>query len=622
MANTQEQNFDVLVGCRGYVSKPDITNTKGAPRLIYRNGRQVQVEDEGFLVSGSQNMLINDQEIVTTRAGYELFGAASTDRNKIQSEHVWRNSNADEIFLRFTNNTLEYYSANTSAWETLLGSLDSDFPMRFGEIWDTSELIDLLLFVNHSANLYEWSGGIGTYASSTSNTIVISETISEEHFYSSGYSGAKIRVKDSGGTWREFTVDSHTSSTFTVSGDDPTNYTFTAGTIVVQSVITNSNKPASGYINDSLSVLNNQVYVGSATSRVVYISDDADRTDYAPATPRIPGDGASIVLDDVTTGFAVDSTREGEESMLVFSGKDRVYRVEFILQAGSTADREIVKVRPIVNAANQGAISQELITRVKRTTVFVNNNNELVDLASLENNPDSLVPISDPIKPDFVDASFTNGNAKVWRSSLYITAPVTGKTFILDLSKFYWHSPQILPVGQLSVYSNDLYGHSNAVTESYKLFTGTNDNTKPIAFRAHFAYRHHGMREMLKTFDRFYSELKLSSNTTLRFRLIYEYLGAKGLQEYEFKGADSDYIFTPNPNASLGVNSLGASPLGATLEEPENMLKYRRIKKVQPVNNFEYQVQYRSDEKDAQFSIIAHGPNVRLADGAPVTIIG
>lgn len=90
----------------------------------------------------------------------------------------------------------------------------------------------------------------------------------------------------------------------------------------------------------------------------------------------------------------------------------------------------------------------------------MNNNNELVELGSVENfNNAQQNAISDPIRPDFLNADFTGGMVRFWRNSIYVTAPVTGKTFILALkvqadgsTKKFWHTPQILPFSVLSEY--------------------------------------------------------------------------------------------------------------------------------------------------------------------------
>lgn len=610
-SNPQLSEFRLTTGAVGYRTRSDITATPVS-----------------YLVSGSQNVLINEAtdkegDKVETRAGYELFGASSTTRDKIKSEFKFKTKAGNTIMGRMdANGDLEYYSEQSSAWETLFTGLDGDFPMRWSTAHNSTELLRVLLFVNHSAVLYEWNGAFGTYASSTSSTIVINESIGTAGFWSSGAT-AVIRVKDSGGTWREFTVDSHTGSTFTVSGDDPTNYTFDANAIVVQAVRSNSNKPASGFINDTIATLQNHVFIGSNSSSVVYMSKSTNYTDFTFSSPRIPTEGWQFILDSFNIAFSTNIGGTGEESLVMFAGEDWIYRVEFN-QLGDTSIVETLIVKPIIVSAGQGAVTQELVAKVRNSIVYLNQFNELVDLGQFENFESfEQVPISDPIKPDFINAVFTDGAIRFFKNNIYITAPTSGRMFIFSFregNKRFWQPPQILDVSQMTEYEGDLIGHSNSTTQSYKLFTGTNDNGQPIAFKAHFSYNNAGARDKMKNFDKFFTEMYITSNTTVTHKLIYEYLGAKGIQTYEYKATDTDFIFTPDLNASLGVNSLGTSPLGGSISEPENFLKYRRFKQVLPVDHFEFQVRYESDELDAQFQLLTHGPNTRTSSSAPAKI--
>ena len=66
------EKFLLIEKTLGYVTKPDPTNT-----------------NPHYLVSPSQNVLINDDEKVETRGGYSLFGAASATTNAIESAYDW-----------------------------------------------------------------------------------------------------------------------------------------------------------------------------------------------------------------------------------------------------------------------------------------------------------------------------------------------------------------------------------------------------------------------------------------------------------------------------------------------------------------------------------------------------
>lgn len=586
--------YQITSSIKGYVTKTDPTNLP-----------------TDYLVAGSQNVIINDQEKVESRAGYEIFGAASTTATAVTSDFSWKHSGAtstapSEILLRTKDNLIQYYA--TSTFEDLWSGVSTTSPVRFATVWDSSEQMDTLLSVNASSTLMKWSGGQATVASTTSTTVGINEEIGKSRFFISGTH--RFRIKDSGGVWREF---SHTGigggvSTFTGVTPDPTSFTFGTNASIVQAIEFHANTPQAGFLSDTISVLNNQVWIGSENSRFVFVSKDTSYTDFTFSSPRTTGQGAKLTLDSTTVGFMAPD----DNKMLVFSGDDRVYQVSFEISSSDTGTVELPRIKPLLVSSGQGAQSQELIAKIKQAVVWISNNNELVELGQVENLPSpQAIAISDPIKPDFSDATFTNGEIEFWENSIFITDPVDGKMFIFDMSKRFWQPPQVLGMRRVSVFGNQLYGHSNSVPETYTLFMGLNDNGNPISFKAHFAYRNGNRRDILKNFDKFFTELYLAGNTTVTVELLYEWQGAKQITEYDLVGSNTAFLFTPNNSAALGVNPLGTNPLGGQLQVAEQSPKYRRFKPIVPADFFEYAPHFESDSDDGAFQIVAFGENLR-----------
>jgi hypothetical protein len=323
-------------------------------------------------------------------------------------------------------------------------------------------------------------------------------------------------------------------------------------------------------------------------------------------------------MDDITIGLEVD---DNNNQVIIFSGKNRAYRGFFEVSPGASADRENFTIKPLLVAEGQGAISQELIGKIKQSIVWVSNNKELVELGQVQNLPSPQSrPISDPIQPDFYSATFTNGQIKFWRGYLLVTAPVDGKVWIYDVESRFWNPPQVMGMRLLSVYNDLLYGHSNSVNETYKLFTGLSDNDNPIAFKAHFAYRNGGKRSLLKTFNKYFTEIYIAGNTKVLVKLLYEWGGSKQIIEYVLDGSDITFLFTPNVSAALGVNSLGTNPLGGSLVAGEETPKYRRFKPCPPVDFFEYQVRFESEDEAAVFQLLSHGSNMIVSENLPSKI--
>ncbi len=612
-SNSQEEKFALITGARGYRSRSDVTAT--SPQ---------------YLVSGSQNVIINestdsDGDKVESRAGYELFGAASTDTYGMKSEFKFKTKAGNTIMLRFnTNGDLRYYSEQSDAWEDLLTGLNGSFPCRFTTVHNGTELIRECLFVNHSSILYSWSGALGTLVSVAAGTITINENIGTAGFLTSGT--RTIRIKDNGGVWRETVYTGQTGSVFTVS-TDLTAFTFDSNALVVQVVTQNANTPASGFTNDTIITLQNHVYIGSHSSSVVYMSKSTSYTNFSFSSPRLPTEGWQFTLDDFNIGFSTNIGGNGLESLVMFAESDWIYRVEFQETGGDTVILESAKVKPIIVSSGQGAVAQELISKMGNSIVFINRYNELIELGEFENFSGlNQTPLSDSIRPDFVSADFTGGAIRFLRNNLYITAPLSNRMFVLSfrevdgVSNAFWQAPQTLPVGQMTDYNGTLIGHSGSVNESYTMFTGTSDNGRAIECKAHFAYQNHAAREKLKNFNKYFTEMYLSTNAVITHKIVLEYLGAKGIREYTYSGTDIEHIFDPNPSAALGVNALGTSPLGSYINEISNFKKYRRFKPVIAEDVYEYQIRYEMDTLDGRFQLVSHGANAMISKNASAKI--
>ena len=600
-----KDKFFLVEKVRGYWTKPDKTNM-----------------DPRYLVGGSQNVIINDQERVGTRGGYELFGAANTAENPVESSFDWETSHAETIHLRGLSDELQFYAGTVGGVEfnewTVLKDGWTAVDFCFTTWWDTGEDIDLLLFVNGGDKIYDWSGATASLASATSNTITKNGTTTwaQERFLTSGTRQVIIN-----GTTYTYT-GGETTTTLTGVTPDPSGEA--ADSLVFQAIRENDNQPADGVINDGISVLNNQVHVGSNQSREIYISKDSDFTDYTYGTPRVMGEGGLVVMDNVWRGFA-----RQQDNMYIASGQDDWYEVRFEkLEISSGAVAETITVNKLQTQSGQAARSQDLIAEAGDYVIFINFNNEAMMLGKMESLEEpSLLSLSDPIKPDFDDEDFTGGHIKPHKNRIYISAPANDNVYIVEtrqrsdgeLERF-WQSPQVLPVGKFMVRSGDIYGHSSAVSETYKLFTGTNDNSKSFRAVAALVYRSYGRRDMLKILDEWLTEGYISANTTLTMKLRYEWGGATQELEYDIDGADDDILFEPAVEGALGDSPLGDSPLGDQLDEDAGNPKFRVVQGIACQDFFEIQVVFETDEVDYQWQILATGGNVRFSVNKPISI--
>lgn len=582
--------------------------------LGYRAKHDDTKLDPGFLVAGSKNVLINDAERIEARGGYTLDGAANATSNPIVSSFVWKTHRGVEIPLRSYDDELEFRTdiTGTVTWHRLADSWAA-IGFNFDTVWDDTEKQDIMLFVNGDSNIYDWSGGIATFASATASTITLEGTLTwaERGFLTNGSRSVIIE-----GTAYTYTGGENTT-TLTGVSPDPSAAGHTVGAIVHQSIRTNTDKPDANFDNDLIKVLNNQVFVGDLNDRQIYVSKNTDFTDFTFTSPRIPGDGALITLDEPPTGFVVQ-----EDSMYISSGSSRWMRVE--LRLGSGLENEELLIPALKSHAQGGAQSQSLIENIKNNIVFVSFEPVLNELGRVEqvDTPQSR-SISDIIKAEFDIYDFTNGHIRFWRDKIYIALPSETLVLIYDIEDGRWEAPQELPIRRLEIIDDVLYGHSSLVPETYKLFDGRDDNGAPIDARARFSYMNGGNRAWQKNFDEWFTEGYISPNTELTLKILFEFRGAEQQLEFTIDGSDEDTTFGGEEDANLGVNPLGDTPFGDTGENQDIDIvppKLRIINTTTKRDYYEIQAEYSSYGDDQNWQLLAFGPNSRLSTADNVHI--
>lgn len=199
-------------------------------KLGYRNKEDISNLPSYTLVVGSQNVLTNAAEQVGIRQGYTLDGGAGTQNTYgIDSAYDFLTKIGTTQNLRKwgTNLEVRYQNPTTNAvsWINIYSSLIAANKARFTNFWDLNGEVSMFcLFVNGDNNVYEWSGGVASFASATSNTITVSGTNSlpQLGFYNTGNNSNKFKILIDGITYN-YTGAGLSSST--VYNQNPTNST-------------------------------------------------------------------------------------------------------------------------------------------------------------------------------------------------------------------------------------------------------------------------------------------------------------------------------------------------------------------------------------------------------------
>lgn len=418
-------------------------------------------------------------------------------------------------------------------------------------------------------------------------------------------------------------------NTATLYGVTPDPSGIPTGTIAIQSVIESTDTPSTA-VNDFLKVINNQVYIGSYTSRLIYISSNQAFLNYTVPTPRQSGDPELITLDSVGKGIGV---RQGQ-AYIGFGTSSWAVITFTNLTVGTTATQQTqVSVKPVANL--QAPLSHEFIANSGDNIIYVGQDNQLRSFGEFNN---AFVPaypsFSQDIQTELDEADLTGGKLSVIGEFSYITAPITGKVYLYQVRQLVdvngnvvaervWHSPFIWNATAIDEIDGTVVSFSNANPQVYEIW-GTNqwyddspsDEQLPYECVCALSYRS-PRRQGLISFDKVFSEGYISQGTPLNLRINYNYQGSAAVLVAPVNSlARPAYTFSGTTAPSLGDSSLGDDSLGnglsTTFDTQDALPKFKVINSFNVQNCFEYQPVYYSNMTNAQWELLDMGTNAGI----------
>lgn len=412
------------------------------------------------------------------------------------------------------------------------------------------------------------------------------------------------------GTTYEYYSDAFIGDTTTLYGITPDPSAIPAGSVIVDAVRTWANTGGSDGIPDDFAnqlivSWEGRVLVGALDSSAVYLSEFTSFTTWDVA--------ATIILNNNVTSFVVQ-----QDAVYISTGKNDWFQVTIALSSDLSTRRLVVASLNV--AAQQGAQSQAATTKIANSVAFL----------SFEPIIQSFGPVQNILLgPQFTDTSFsvvnlmnsldlTNASLFYYRKYVYVSVPQEGLVLVYNMTdpnNPYWEAPQRMPIARFSIINGDLYGHSSQVSETYKLFDGTNDNGHPITAAAVFSFNSYGTRSQSKGYNEFYAEGYISANTTLTLGIQYDIDGCATQTAYDIAGDDTQIVCIGTAaDNSLGKFPLGMQPLGsaitpADLNNPNP--KFRVVKTFPTRYFYEDQISFSSTGTDYQWEIVAFGPQLQ-----------
>lgn len=622
--------------------------------LGYQTSTDPSNTDKRLLITGSQNVLIDQQRKVKIRPGYTRLGSAATALTPNRNGWKWDTSTGTKLSQKCYSTILEVYlttvdGIDIDAWTQVSAGFSATKKLRpallqgvaGGGWFDTTEGIDLQLMCNGDDNIFEWNGAVAVVDSVAANSVTKkgTTTYAQNRFYHT-----RNMTFICARTGTEYTYTGGTTTTTVTGIADTTG--LVAGDILIQKIVTKNQASitsgwASGRTNDVVYCFQNQLVVGSHSDEQVYISKNTDYTNYAYSSPRVSGEGGLLTLDDPTRAIASLGAY-----LLIFAGRSSIFRADYQQITVSTTLAETLRVQKFDVGVNQGALNQECVVPLGNQLAYLTLEVAVRTIDNVQNltgiDPKRL---SNPIKPDFDAETWDEDNTfGIWYKNVLIySLGATSHMYMLNFledangrARRFWNPPQILPCGPLFEIDIEdgngalLYMGSNAVPEVYKLFDGFSDaqytNMDPgdkIAIHAiaKYAYDPIGKRANLKTFDEYDVEGEISPNTTdLTMSLDYDFDGYTQIIQKSIDGTDEDILEGNVTNNSIAQSLLAQEPLGGLLTPPSDARRFHVTFEIAREDFFTLSAQFETNEVDRYWSIISHGSNATLSPRRAINI--
>lgn len=615
----------------------DLASNFDFPTLVsnwatYNSSRDKTNLAMNVYVRGSKNVYKKLSGNIAVRQGQKRLGVANPIASAASSEFVWNTSWGASYTLVVSNSNL--YVVIDNVWYSLLSGLTATRYV-FDNWFSSTEAKDRVLFVHGNSDIQHWSGGYATILSTTINTITKTGSTSWQQAGFSTTSGEKTVVIN--GTTYTYTGG---ESTTTLTGVTPDPTGEAIGSVVLQSVITTANTPAAGFNNDFIRVINNQVYVGSYTSRLVYISSNTDFKNYTVPTPRLAGSPELLTLDGTGNGIGI---RQG--NAWISFGTGSWAAISFVdITVGTTLTQQTkVDIKPV--AILQAAYAHEFIDMVGDSIVYLAQDQQVRTIGDFTNLFTPGYPsFSQEIATELMQQNFSGGGLRCIGEFTYLTAPASGNVYLYQVrssvdannqvvTERMWHSPFIWNVTHVDTIDGLIIGFSNANPQIYQLWNtnqwhddSPSNESLPYECVLALSYRGEGRRQGLWSFDKIFSEGYCTLGTPLSLLLNYNYQGATNATNYVVNSIDKPAVTFIAPLASLGDNSLGDEPLGNggvsdTANDDDSLPKFKKINSVSLINCFEWQPVYYSNAVDAQWEILASADNAGIEEQQQATFL-
>lgn len=544
-----------------------------------------------------QNTVINDGDRISIRnKGYELFGAASTTPNPITSLHTFRRRSGENILMRSSSTTLEYYEEGNDTWESIGNSYTAGAPFSFAEYNINTDQSSFVYFGNGQDPLARWNG-----AHTLTSAIVNAGDTSVPVVDTSGFTTT--------GTIHYCNTDvvytSKTATAFAVASAAACGGNYG----VTQAPVTYPTAPRGNIMINA----SNRIFIAGITTtpQAVYFSAYGDATNYV---------GASLVTDGTNASPGIFNLAEGGgavTAMVLDEGSIYIFKKSIIYKA--TLDDAIYTLTPLKpfdgKSQSTGALTQDSTFSSGNNVYFITPDKQMMDLSRVTNiNYPQITPISDPVKPTFESAIFSSSTGIFWKDTAYQAVRSqdgvvsNDSVFVYNARRQAWESPIIgWPVSSWAIYDDGtgeaLYFGDSTQTQVFKVTDTALDNELGVTANWRSKQFDFGLPYAQKEMDNFFIEGYISDNTSLTISLLLDEDGATQIYSTTFTGTETAYSFDSAEFNLFGFHPFGYERFGSGDSSGRHKFRIYLNKDFRITPFYRAQVEFASDGENQDWEI-------------------
>lgn len=614
--------------------------TGGIATIAYGSSTAVSLQGNNVLLTSSGVSTTDTTIKIASNdlAGLSFAGAIVFNGQPTSGAIVTLTLNGMEVVIRFID-------ALGNPGDVLIGATVADTITNLRNLLSNPNVTNSTQIAVSPAN----QTLLGYVTSAVSNVLV--KNNSDQTWAEAGFDSSGTKKVVINGTQYLYSIGTDTD---VLTGVVPDPSGEAANSVALSPVETVPDIPVADFEADFLKVINNQIFIGSYSSRVIYISASTvggGFPDFSNTGTIVVGDPTLVILDNQAKGIGV---REGKA--VIFGGDSDLYVVEINIPVTGfnvgTIYAVTNKVQKKKLSGRGAAMGHEFIDTFQGDLIWLDQNNQLRALGSfslLQEVKPTLTSLE--VYDEFTSEDFTGGHLRSIDNSIHITAPISGRDWEYEIrqkldangnivSERIWQPPQIRGISRFAMIDGLLHGHSSVNPQLYQVERTSQWHDDSPAGElsyvcvARFPYTQHGRPQGLITFDKVYYEGYVQLGAELLTNIYYEYGGAMAIDQRYINGVyDPDIIgsirypttlFSPTNPPSLGDSSLGDNPLGDGLvpdsSEQELLPKFRSIINGKPRDVFEYSLEVFSVSADSRWELIRLGTNADVSDKLPVII--